>query len=246
MQRFFFVAMILILAGSFTVNATPVSESVKMILKVQKQDANSLKVQIANLQKQYTLISISDFNGKQWFAKAVSRENGFAKKLNVAELPAGNYVISIANRSETLARAFAKTADDLAIYESPELPENRKAYAVMTARKGTSGEALITRITTPDPSSVGVQLANLEGTAAKIQLRTLSGSLVKSDAVNGENGYAKSFNLKGINSGQYYFYIQVSKVSAVQFFSIQDGEVTLTDRYVLTHREWNNADLSAK
>ncbi len=243
-QRNFLVALILTLVASFTLNANTVSENGKMIVKIEKQDVMSIAVQIANLQKQRTIVSVADLNGKTWFTKTVWKENGYAQKLNLTKLPSGTYVIAVKNKLETYTSAFSKTDFDVALFDVVE-GNPSKGYAVLTNQNGLAGQSLITHINSANSESIDIHLANLENTKAEIQLHTLSGVAMLNDSVEGEIGYAKKYNLGGLKKGNYYFFIRTKGMSQIQFFSIQNDKVTLSERVTLKQNDLN-VDLAVK
>jgi hypothetical protein len=74
-----------------TLPATPA----KMLVKVHQLETGVLHLQLANLQKVNTTITLHDLDGTSYFRQQVNDHNGYSIKLNLSEVPAGRYVMRI-------------------------------------------------------------------------------------------------------------------------------------------------------
>lgn len=244
-QRNFLIVLILALTTSISLQAKVNPDTGAMIIRIDNANNQSLSVQIANMQKQRTLISIVNMDGQRCFLEVVRKKNGFAKNFNLSNLPAGNYMVSIKSKIESYARLFEKSEKSITFFQTNEQYKNGDGQVILAGNKNAPGQSLITHFSKTDAQSVGVQLANLEGTKAEINLKFFSGAMVATDTVKGKNAYAKSFNLKGMSDGQYYMYIKTQGKTQVQFISIEDGKVVLGDQYVLAQNK-EDTNLVAK
>lgn len=68
----------------------------KIRLKSKVVEDNAIVVQMFNLQKVATNVSLSDLNGtKTYFQKTINKHNGYSLKLNVEDLADGRYVLEV-------------------------------------------------------------------------------------------------------------------------------------------------------
>lgn len=235
-QRNLFIALAIIIATVFSTESAAYNsiESGHMIVKVEKNDAHTLGLRLANLNKKFTKIRITDLNEKVWLTENVTNEYGYAKKLNLNGLPAGEYMLFVENNGQLFVQAFAKSNHDFALFQRPEQQSTDRAVAVLasTYTKGKKGE-LITRISNPDAMSIGIQIANLDYQETNIQLNGQYSTPMMREKVEGQAGYAKKFNLTGMEPGNYYIVIKAREVTQIQFFSIDENGIQLNDSQVL-------------
>jgi hypothetical protein len=98
-----FVAILLFSATTVSANQMPIGKA-KLIVTIEKsiENATSLDLRLANLEKKGTLILLQDMNGNNWFSQYVSRKAGFAKRLNLKGMPDGNYTLSVNHKDATV------------------------------------------------------------------------------------------------------------------------------------------------
>ncbi len=102
-----FVAIMLFSAASVFANQMPIGEA-KLIVSIEKstENATSLDLRLANLEKKGTLILLQDVNGNNWYSQYVSRKAGFAKRLNLKGMPDGTYTLSVNHKGATVIQAL--------------------------------------------------------------------------------------------------------------------------------------------
>lgn len=236
-QRNLLIALVLVFTTTFTSNiiAGNSVETGRLIVKVEANHNNYLGLQMANLNKKFTKIRISDMNEKVWLSVNVTKELGYAKKINLRNMPSGTYILFVENSGQRFVQAFAKNDRGVALYQQNVQKASNKAVAVLTSSitKHKKGE-LITRITTPDAFCIGIQLSNLDYQETNIQLIGQYCTSIIREKVEGQAGYAKKINLTGIEAGHYYIVIKAREVTQIQFFSIDEKGVRLNE-----YQTWN-------
>jgi len=86
-------------------STTPITPPVIAKTKLIKE--KTIELRLANLQKKYTYVSITDVKGKLiYFSEGVKNHNGFLKAINLQNLSNGNYLIQIKSKGEALKQVF--------------------------------------------------------------------------------------------------------------------------------------------
>ena len=217
-QRSFVALLCLVMASIFTANGKPLHEPEKMIVRLENIGPDAIGLQMANLLQLRTKVCITDLDGRPWFKEYVQKENGYAKKLNLAGMPSGEYLLSVQNEQECFVRAFAKRETGIVFFQAPSVEVK---------------SPVITHFSTPGPQTIGVQLANLQGKNTSVQLNTIDGVVVVNDSVNGQTGYAKKFNLTGLESGAYCYVVRTGGLVQVQIFRFRPEGLVLDELQLL-------------
>ncbi len=233
------IAIILTIITTFSLNAAPYTEGGKMIVRVAQQDREVIDVQLANLQKQRTKVSISDVHGKIWFSEYAWGVHANPKRLDLHGMPAGEYVLLIKNKQQQYVQVFTKTEKGLFFFEKEEPQKGEEATAILTSGSPAAGNVLISRFTADGAHGVDIQLANLLGSKTIVQLKNTDGNTLYEEAIEGQDGYAKKINLEGVVNGHYYFLIRTGKLIRVQFLSIGPRGVELEERQELENESLN-------
>lgn len=232
-QRNLFALMILTLLSTYSLIAQSSTTTRAAFLKVNAIDAQSIDVQLTNLQQKKTILTLKDISGKTWYNKVIKKKYGYAKRMILSEIPAGHYIMTIESTLGHITRIFSKDEKNISVYEPSSVSEKNESYPMLAGTKRAVENRPITRFTTPESKSIGIQLANLLGLPTQVSVISLNGMIKLTDAAKDEYGYAKRFNLNGLSDGRYYIHIQTDQLSQVQFFTIKDNEVTLEDYYLL-------------
>lgn len=106
MKKSFVATMIFAFTACLPAFATtPVTPPVIAKTKLIKE--KTIELRLANLEKQYTYVSITDMKGKSvYFSEGVKNHNGFLKAINVRNLPNGSYLIKVKSKGEELNQIF--------------------------------------------------------------------------------------------------------------------------------------------
>lgn len=223
-QRTIIAAFVLMIAATFTLNAN--TEPGKMIVRLKQTSADILYLQVANLQEARTHVCLTDLQGKIWFSEYVWNENAYAKNLDLDGMPEGEYVLFVKNKLDQHIQPFARNSYDITFFETAK----ESATVVQTSAKGAKTGQLICRIHPTSKESLTVQLANLRKENTSILLNNLKSVPVIQEQVTDQNGYNKSFNLKGIDSGTYYFVIRTENTVQLQFFNKNSKGIQMAER----------------
>ena len=229
------LALLLSIITGFTLAAAPYGGAHKMIVRVEQQNGQALTVQLANLQKQRTRISLADTNGKVWFSDYAWGVNGYTKRLNLDGMPAGSYVLLINNTRDQYAQAFTKTQYQLFFFQREADQNEEKAVAKLTSRRTAPANPSICRITPDKARGVVFRLANLLGAETTLQLKTETGGNLFETVIAGQSGYAKKINLEGMPNGAYYLLIHTGELTRMLFMNLSTHHIEIKEIQQLDH-----------
>lgn len=193
----------------------------KVIVKIEKGEiARTIEVRLANLEKMFTKVAIQDYNGTVWFDKPVNKENGYAARLNLADMPDGDYVLFVENKSGVWVQAINIRGNEVAFFEKI----NTDATASLTSNEEGGKAKLITHITNNGDLKLGVRLANLRQRPSMLRIINLGVGITFMKEIEAENGYHGQLDLKGTSDGNYFLYIKAYDATVVQFFTVEEGK----------------------
>lgn len=192
----------------------------RMLVRVERGTGmKTIDVYLANLLDKRTQVSLQDMDGKLWFSEYAWGEAGYAKRLNLSELPEGDYLFYVENKEERFLQMIALDDRRMDFFRSVAPVKERKGVALLTGSDDSRRGRLIGYITQPKDDAIGVQLANLEWKRAEVRILAVGESIAYEETVSGEPGYAKLINFAGMSPGNYCVYIETPGVSIVQFFN---------------------------
>ncbi len=74
-----------------------------IIAKTKLIKEKTIELRLANLEKKYTYVSITDLRGKSvYYSEGVKNHNGFLKAINIKNLIDGRYMLKIKRKDEIL------------------------------------------------------------------------------------------------------------------------------------------------
>lgn len=114
-KQIIFAATILVCCFSqIKISATTTA----LLLKLRPgKDAQTLIVQLANLQKQNTQVLVEDVHGNILFNEKICKQDGYIKQLSIAELPVGNYTCTVYQKNGLYNKHFSITTKGLVLNE---------------------------------------------------------------------------------------------------------------------------------
>lgn len=79
----------------------------ELIARTSVEGGKSVKVQLINLEKLHTTLSVQSLTGKETFyQKNIRKHNGFVTKLNLEDLPKGRYILKVEQADESLTQVI--------------------------------------------------------------------------------------------------------------------------------------------
>lgn len=90
----------------------------KLLLKVETVDQNHLKLHLANLLQETTVISIQDFEGTTYFRQTITDHNGYAANINLEALPEGRYLLRVTQKDNQIDQVVLKGEDTLFVSQA--------------------------------------------------------------------------------------------------------------------------------
>ncbi len=108
MKRLLLLAALLWAAANVPVyafQATPEPEA-DILLKLAHVEGKILRINLANLQKERTVVQLTNLKGDNFFTKVIRKHNGFFSKINLNELPKGRYVLSVKQSDQLISQVI--------------------------------------------------------------------------------------------------------------------------------------------
>jgi len=228
--RSFFAVLIFTFMTTMMVQAA----TGKMIVHLTKYNGHTVQLRLANLQKKHTRITLVDLEGKEWVSVKVNNEHGYANKLNMQGMPEGAYLITVENQKQSFNRAFYKGSFDLAFFEPPQSKRQNETVVVLTGANGKGKKrGMITRITLAAPRTISLQLANIPGRNASVELHQRGQGRIVNEAVEGDYGYAQNFDMRGMMEDAYYLVVKTENLIQIQFFTLTSRGIELEGLQIL-------------
>jgi len=107
MKKSLFATMIFAFTACLPSFATTTITTPPVIAKTKLIKEKTIELRLANLEKKYTYVSITDMKGKLvYFSEGVKNHNGFLKAINIKNLVNGNYLIKVKSKGEELKQIF--------------------------------------------------------------------------------------------------------------------------------------------
>ncbi|MBR9920712.1 MAG: T9SS type A sorting domain-containing protein [Bacteroidetes bacterium] len=203
------------------------NEGGEMIVHLEQTESGYLDLHLANLQEQRTEIAIADMNGTTWYREWLNKEEGFATRLKLTEIPNGTYVFYVRNKSDHYAKGLLKANGKVRLFEEAQANPKAGVKALQTSANSKTTANLISYFTAPEANTLGIQLANLNKSAVEVQIHDLNGMPIAKDQSSGAYGYAKKFRLQGMNNGMYYVIVKTASKTQLCFFEYSRGEVII-------------------
>lgn len=101
MKKSLFATLLLAITTSFSAysfNPTP-----PVIARTKLIKEKVISIQLANLEKKYTYVSITDMQGELiYFSQGVKNHNGFKKAVNLTNLSNGKYLLKVKTKGKIL------------------------------------------------------------------------------------------------------------------------------------------------
>ena len=230
-QRSFIALLCLVSVSLIPANGKTTPQPANMIVHLENGTEKTIGLRVSNLRQLRTTVSIADLDGTPWFKDYAHKENNYSKKLDLASLPSGDYLLRVENENETFVQAFAVQGPELVFFQATETePGNSPSKSAVYRKYGNS--RLISRFFVYDELRVGIQLSNVLDPKTKVQLHAPDGTVLFSSETGEDVGYAKKFILAGLGSGTYYFTIRSNDLLQIQFFSLEKETILLGERQV--------------
>ncbi len=103
--RLFLTAILLAALVAPSFSNTPADA--ELIARTSVLDGKFVKVQLINLEKLTTTLTVQSLTGEQTFyQKNIRKHNGFVTKLNLEDLPKGRYVLKVEQADESLTQVI--------------------------------------------------------------------------------------------------------------------------------------------
>lgn len=117
------VAMLLFSTVATFANSLPSNSPSRLLVSIEKSEGSvqCLDLRLANLEKQGTTISLQDLSGNNWYSHYVSRQYGYAKKLNLQGMPDGVYTLSIKHPDATIIQVLRLSKGNLELSKQKQV-----------------------------------------------------------------------------------------------------------------------------
>lgn len=115
MKRNFFLTVLLLAAVHVFAFANEGRPLEKVLVYATVQEGKVLKLNLANLQKIRTLVTLKDLKGNTCYSKVIRKHNGFFSKLNLSKLRKGKYILAVSNGDELISQVVVINDDGLVL-----------------------------------------------------------------------------------------------------------------------------------
>lgn len=219
--------IILLVTFAMTINfAASANPTDRMIVRIEKTDAaKTIHLHLANLENKRTNISLIDVNGVGWYFEAIRKQNGFATNLDLSGLPIGDFVLLVECNGSQHVQAMSISEGEITFFNTPHGKDRQNGVAVLTSNASEEKGKLITHFSKESKQQASIQLANLLEQPASISLVSPTHGMMLFKDIDGENGYCGIWNLKGMFAGVYFFYVQSSDATVIQFFELKADSI---------------------
>lgn len=243
-KQMILIATMVFFALSFNTYA---SSEDRMIVRIGKSDnAKSIAIQLANLEKKRTTINLIDVNGVGWFHKAVYHQAGYASNINLTGLPMGDYVLIVKRKGHVHAQAVTLESDDISFFEVPVSNENKATGPAVLTSTQMDKSRLISRFIDQGDRKVGVQLSNLQEAPVSIQLVSPGGGNLLTKNFSGQNGYGGTWDMNGMKSDLYFFYVKTKEATVIQFVNVNGDEIEFFEQQRIDQTEGTSVKYTAR
>lgn len=240
--------LLLLITLSFAFGISLSAQNDPMIVNIKQSVAQKIDVQLANLEKKRTRISVQDVKGHTWFSEYAWGETGYHKVINMFGMPPGEYLVVINKQNTIHTQAFMLTSEQLVLFESAKTNGEEKAIAkLVNLDSRNETQNIIANITTESNNIIKVQLANLQEKQIIISLHQTGNTPAMEDKVSGEKGYSKNWNLTGMPFGAYYLHVQTPAESFLYFLELgKEGVMIKSEQRLEYSRFLTNEKLAIK
>jgi hypothetical protein len=87
----------------------------KLLMKTHTVENTHLVLQLANLQQQKTVVSISDFAGTTYSRQTITDHNGYSVSMDLEQLPEGRYVLLVSQNGQQMKQIIYKNENMLLV-----------------------------------------------------------------------------------------------------------------------------------
>lgn len=228
--------LLLLIAISFAYVTLLSANNDPILVTIRHSGAQTIDVQLANLEQKRTGIAIQDVKGGNWFSEYAWNENGYHKKINMAGMPPGEYLVVIKKQNTIHTQAFMLTSKYLIFFETKKKKIEDKTVAKLVSLDNSNGKrGILANVTETSNNTLKVQLANLQGKQVVIDLHKIGEASAMEDKVSGEQGYSKNLNLTGMPFGNYYLHLQTPEESFLYFFDFGRAGVMIKSKQYLAN-----------
>lgn len=102
----------LVATSSFAFANTPPKEGTPVLIYLDAEGGDLLKLRLANLQRKTTYVRLADMDGYNYFEETVQDHNGFSTLLNLRKVPNGRYIIQ-AKQDDAMVSVVVRIQEDL-------------------------------------------------------------------------------------------------------------------------------------
>ena len=114
MKKYFSIAiMALAILWCTALSAAP--GPVKLLLKTQTVENTHLVVHLANLRQLDTEVTLTDLTGGVFTRQTVTDHNGYSFNLDLRQVPAGRYLLTVTQKGQTIKQVVYKDDDVLMV-----------------------------------------------------------------------------------------------------------------------------------
>lgn len=104
MKPLFFICTVLLCGLTANSLRAEIDPATTVLFKTERLDQQTLGIQLANLQQRTTMVTLKNMAGEEFYQEVVTNHNGFAKRINLKNLPDGLYELTVQQGTEEMTR----------------------------------------------------------------------------------------------------------------------------------------------
>jgi len=89
----------------------------QMIMRTDHLEANTISLQLANLEKRRTKVSLIDLSGHTWYKEHVWGSNGYFKSIDLNATPDGTYLLIAQNKRAVQYQGLYKIGGTVKLFQ---------------------------------------------------------------------------------------------------------------------------------
>ena len=183
------------------------------------ENPEAVLIQLSGLDGERTQVHITNAKGFTAYREFIWNENNYGANFLMEGMPHGDYLVRIDNNSGQVLRAFNYDGEGIHLLgaEAPGSDETGKLIARFDPVKKAP--------------ELEVRVANLKLRPFSFYLVRLNGAKFYSEELRGEFAYAKRFNLKGLEEGDYYIFVRAGETAVWQNIGYEEGAIRLKQKF---------------
>ncbi len=221
------IALMLLLAlyNTGSLRANPVFDGNGLIVKVApSEQPRSIDLRMANLEKALTKVKVLDIWGYALLSQMVTKRDGYSHRINLNNLPIGEYVLRIEHPSGSFNHAFKLTDKTVVFFDA--IMQN-EGFVKMTGQK--KAVFSMPNCTVLQEKLLDVKVGGLQGNRVEAHICNLSGRVFQRTKVKQADTFRHQFDTTSLPEGEFMLVVRSDDRMVIQPFVKSDTGLQLNN-----------------